>query len=75
MYPNPTNDVLNIKVANDNDLPTAYAVYNMLGQLISENKINNITDLTIDAASFSNGMYFIKISKAGNAITLPFIKK
>ncbi|WP_397363818.1 M43 family zinc metalloprotease [Olleya sp. R77988] len=75
IYPNPTNNVLNIKVGNDNDLPNAYKVYNMLGQLVTENTINSVQDLTIDATPFSNGMYFIKISKASNSITLPFIKK
>lgn len=75
IYPNPSVGVLTIKAANDNDLPSAYKVYNMLGQLITENNINNTQDLTIDTTPFSNGMYFIKISKAGNAVTFPFIKK
>ncbi|RAJ15007.1 T9SS-dependent choice-of-anchor J family protein [Olleya aquimaris] len=75
IYPNPTVNVLIVKVDNDNDLPNAYKIYNMLGQLITGKNINNVQDLTIDTAPFSNGMYFIKISKAGNAITLPFIKK
>ncbi len=74
IYPNPTVSALTIKV-NNSDLPTAYQVYNMLGQLITKSQINNAQDLTIDTTPFSNGMYFIKISKAGNAITLPFIKK
>ncbi|MBQ0769171.1 MAG: T9SS type A sorting domain-containing protein, partial [Bizionia sp.] len=26
-------------------------------------------------ASYSNGMYFIKINKDNNSVTLPFIKK
>ncbi len=47
----------------------------MLGQLITENNITNAQDLTIDTTPFSHGMYFIKISKAGNAVTFPFIKK
>lgn len=75
IYPNPSVGVLTIKAANNNDLPNAYKVYNMLGQLITENNINNAQDLTIDTTPFSNGMYFIKISKAGNAVTFPFIKK
>ncbi len=75
IYPNPSVNVLNIKVANDNDLPNAYKVYNMLGQLVTEKNINNAQDLTIDTAPYSNGMYFIKISKGGNSATFPFIKK
>ncbi|AUC75076.1 T9SS type A sorting domain-containing protein [Olleya sp. Bg11-27] len=74
MYPNPTVNALTIKVDNK-DLPDAYQAYNMLGQLVTKGQINNSQDLTIDATPFSNGMYFIKISKTGNSITLPFIKK
>ena len=74
IYPNPTISALTIKVDNK-DLPDAYQVYNMLGQLITKGQINNSQDLTIDTTPFSNGMYFIKISKTGNSITLPFIKK
>ena len=75
IYPNPTVSVLNIKVDNQNDMPDSYKVYNMLGQLLIDNKINNTSDLTIDTTPFSDGMYFIKISKSNRNLTLPFIKK
>ncbi|WP_054852081.1 M43 family zinc metalloprotease [Olleya sp. ITB9] len=75
IYPNPTVSSLNIKTSNSNDLPNTYKVYNMLGQLVLEKAINSTQDLTIDTTPFSNGMYFIKISKDGNAATFPFIKK
>jgi len=75
IYPNPTVSVLNIKVDNQNDMPDSYKVYNMLGQLLIDNKINNASDLTIDTTPFSDGMYFIKISKSNRNLTLPFIKK
>ncbi|WP_452219734.1 M43 family zinc metalloprotease [Lacinutrix salivirga] len=75
IYPNPTTDVLNISLANSNDLPDTYKVYNMLGQLVTQNSIKSAQDLTIDATSFSNGMYFIKITKDSNTVSLPFIKK
>lgn len=75
IYPNPTISVLNIKVDDQNDMPDSYKVYNMLGQLLIDNKINNTNDLIIDTTPFSNGMYFIKISKTNRNLTLPFIKK
>lgn len=75
IYPNPTVSILNIKVDNLEDMPESYKVYNMLGQILIDNKINNTGDLTIDTSSFSNGMYFIKISKSNRNLTLPFIKK
>ena len=75
IYPNPTTSELNIKLSNGNDLPSAYKIYNMLGQMVAEKTITNAVDLTINTNSMSNGMYFIKINKDNNTLTLPFIKK
>ncbi|WP_338731962.1 M43 family zinc metalloprotease [Mangrovimonas cancribranchiae] len=74
LYPNPTSNVLNIKTTNSN-LPDNYAIYNMLGQVISKKVISSENDLTINTANLSNGMYFIKISKGANEATLRFMKK
>ncbi|PWI30035.1 hypothetical protein DI383_09795 [Flavobacteriaceae bacterium LYZ1037] len=74
IYPNPTSNVLTIKATNNN-VPDAYAVYNMLGQVVLSNKISTQADLTINTSSLSNGMYFIKVSKESNQVSLPFIKK
>ncbi|HLV15044.1 MAG TPA: zinc-dependent metalloprotease, partial [Xanthomarina sp.] len=75
LYPNPATNVLNISLANKNDLPDNYSVYNMLGQVILTKRITNESDLSIDASNLSNGMYFIKIAKGSNQVSLPFIKK
>ncbi|MCK0107752.1 M43 family zinc metalloprotease [Flavobacteriaceae bacterium S0825] len=75
IYPNPTNRILNIKLANRNDLPDGYKIYNMLGQLVKEKQINNSSQLKVDASSLSNGMYFIKVIKEKASLSLPFIKK
>lgn len=74
IYPNPTSHVLNIKSTNKN-LPDAYAVYNMLGQVMMSKNISTEADLSIDTSSLSNGMYFIKITKESSQLSLPFIKK
>ncbi len=75
LYPNPTSDIINIKLASSNDLPDSYKIYNMLGQLISEKHINKLSELKIDVTLLSNGMYFVKVVKEGNSISIPFIKK
>jgi hypothetical protein len=75
LYPNPTAGVLNISITNGNELPDAYAIYNLLGQEIMSRKITNESDLSINTSSLSNGMYFIKIAKESNQVSLPFIKK
>ncbi|MCK0179801.1 M43 family zinc metalloprotease [Flavobacteriaceae bacterium S0862] len=75
IYPNPTEDVINIKLTNGNDLPDSYKIYNMLGQLVKEKQINNSSQLKVDASSLSNGIYFIKVIKEKASLSLPFIKK
>jgi hypothetical protein len=74
LYPNPTTNTLNISLSN-NDLPDGYKIYNMLGQVMNNKTISNNSDLSINTSALSNGMYFIKISKEGNTVSLPFVKK
>nr|WP_321225607.1 T9SS type A sorting domain-containing protein [uncultured Psychroserpens sp.] len=74
VYPNPTQDILNIKLANTNDLPDAFKVYNMLGQIIRSKKINHVDDLRIQTNTLSNGVYYIELTKENNSSTIPFIK-
>ena len=74
LYPNPTSNVLNISVSN-NDLPDSYSIYNMLGQTVATKQISSNADLSINSSEFSNGMYFVKIIKNNSAVTLPFIKE
>ncbi|QRM88964.1 T9SS type A sorting domain-containing protein [Lacinutrix sp. WUR7] len=74
IYPNPSSSALNIKTS-DNNLPDTYVIYNMLGQVMSNKTISNNSDLSINTSALSNGMYFIKISKEGNTVSLPFVKK
>ena len=75
LYPNPTTNVLNISLANANELPDNYTIYNMLGQVVLSKHIANEADLSINTSSLSNGMYFIKIAKDSSQVSLPFIKK
>lgn len=75
IYPNPTSNTLNISLANTNNLPDGYAIYNMLGQLVKERRISSVEDLTVNTSSYSNGMYFIKISDNNNVATISFIKE
>jgi len=73
VYPNPAKDVLNIEVP-DNQLPENYTIYNNLGQILANKKINTISDLRVNTSSFSSGIYIIKINKEGQDVTLRFIK-
>ncbi len=75
IYPNPTSDILTVKLANGNELPDTFEIYNLLGQSMIQRNVKHVTDLEINVSAMSNGMYFIKIFKEGNTISIPFIKK
>ena len=74
VYPNPTQDIINIKLANTNNLPDGYTVYNMLGQVITSKKITQVDDLSFQTNTLSNGVYYIELTKENNSSTIPFIK-
>lgn len=73
LYPNPTKGILNISVSSE--LPESYVIYNTLGQTVKSQKVNSSSDLTIDTSSYSNGVYFVKITKDNQTQTLRFIKQ
>lgn len=74
LYPNPANSVINISVQDSMALPEHYVIYNNLGQVLGEGTVNS-NNFGIDISGYSNGIYFIKVSKGGNSETLRFIKK
>ena len=75
LYPNPTTNVLNIKLGTSNSLPDNYTIYNMLGQVVLQQSVAELNDLTVNTSSLSKGMYFIKIATDNASMSLPFVKK
>ena len=75
LYPNPTTNVLNIKLGASNNLPDTYTIYNMLGQVVLKKSVVTPNDLTVNTSSLSKGMYFIKIATDNASMSLPFVKK
>ena len=75
LYPNPTTNVLNIKLGTSNNLPDNYTIYNMLGQVVRQKSVVTLNDLTVNTSSLSKGMYFIKIATDSASMSLPFVKK
>ena len=75
IYPNPTKNILNIQVPSNFGLPTSYTINNTLGQNISQKEISKESDLTINTAALSNGIYFITIVKDDQKRIFKFIKE
>lgn len=60
VYPNPTQDILTIKIQNY--LNTKYELYDLNGKLLSQNQING--ELTnVNMKNLSTGNYLLKISE------------
>ncbi|AEH00280.1 M43 family zinc metalloprotease [Lacinutrix sp. 5H-3-7-4] len=75
LYPNPTENELNISVSDSSNLPDSFIIYNVLGQNLLKRDINNDFDLRINTSAFSTGVHFIKIYKDDAVKVLSFIKK
>lgn len=71
LYPNPTNNVLN--VASD-EVITQVAIYTILGQQVISASPNN-TNPTVDVAALKAGIYLATISTETGSKTVKFIKK
>ena len=74
LYPNPATDLVSITIPGGLELPEAYTIYNSLGQTVAAKTISSAADLNIATSGFSNGVYFVKISKGTTFKTLRFIK-
>ena len=66
VYPNPANNVINIK---SNNFIKAVTIFNNIGEKIYSNHFNrdNLTETTIDVSQISRGFYFIKTETRAGA--------
>ena len=58
IYPNPTQDILNIKMTNEVD--GQWTLYNQLGQTVLTGKLTN-TETTINTSNLKAGFYALRI--------------
>jgi hypothetical protein len=69
LYPNPAGDYLNIKSSGDIE---SYAIFNMLGQQLMYNTIENST---IDISGLARGNYILRVISNNGAASAKFIKQ
>jgi hypothetical protein len=62
IYPNPTQDVLEIYLGNEQNFkkPTL-RISDAIGNSIFETNFDNTNSLTIDVSKYSNGSYYVTI--------------
>ncbi|WP_223034275.1 T9SS type A sorting domain-containing protein [Hanstruepera marina] len=68
IYPNPTNNVLNFKSSFNE--PINLSIYNLLGQIVLSQTVNNNT--VLDVSELSSGLYTIRLNNSNEVIK--FIK-
>lgn len=74
VYPNPVNDMLNIKLSGDKS-KAIIAIYDLSGKkLHTETKISS-DNLSIDMSSFKRGVYILKVVTPSLVQTMNLLKK
>ena len=59
IYPNPTNDIINIKLKNE--IKENIIITNQLGQVVKKTNIDG-KEIVINVEDFTSGVYFINVS-------------
>lgn len=63
VYPNPSNGNVNIELKGFGSIEKKIELYNQVGQIVHEEKMNNMTNnASIDLGNFPSGIYFLKVS-------------
>ncbi len=77
LYPNPTENILNLSSANNTISEVTISIYDMLGKLVKfeNNKAAN-SNISLNVSHLKSGLYFITIeSKEGFKQNLKFVKQ
>jgi hypothetical protein len=61
IYPNPSNDIINIKIENINN--AIIEIYNVSGSLVFSKEFNSKVE-KIDISDYSKGVYMVKVRQA-----------
>lgn len=74
-YPNPTNDLLQLKIENYNTADVIYQLYNLNGVLLDSQKLMG-TETTIQMRNYPTAVYLLKVTDNNKALkTFQIIKK
>lgn len=77
LFPNPTNDELNLNFQLEKSTTLSFSVVDILGKTIFDGGKGTYNEgnqqLKLDVKSISNGLYFIEISEENSSIRKPFV--
>jgi hypothetical protein len=74
IYPNPANDFITVKLADDQVIDKIMC-FNSSGQLISTYHLNSVGEFNIDCSEFKKGLYFIRIQSSNLQGVSKFVVK
>ncbi len=74
IYPNPVNDILNVNFGQTTENATIM-IYNVNGQMIFSQNVNNATKTQVNTSDLQSGMYILQATENGKVSTTKFIKK
>ncbi len=78
VYPNPTNDMINVNYTIENSSNVTLRLTSIHGQILKEVKTNNAIGLqmsSIDISNQSSGMYFVTITTETESFTTKVVKR
>ena len=78
LYPNPTNDIVNIDFTLENSSTVSIRLTNLQGQVINQIKMDGISGLqtaTLDISNQSSGIYFITVTSDTGSFTEKVMKR
>jgi hypothetical protein len=72
VFPNPTSDILNIKM--ENQASAQLTIFDIYGKKVLEKMEVNQSEIQLSTSSFSQGVYFLRIEMEGKELVKKFIK-
>ena len=73
IYPNPSQNLINIQLSDDQILPTSFSLYDIEGRILLNKQLENNYS-TIDISSLANGMYFTVLLNETKKTTFKIVK-
>lgn len=73
IYPNPANDILTVKLNDENNYIQHLKIVNLLGEIVDEHKNINRSSIKINTTLFKAGIYYLIIESNKEVLKQKFI--
>ncbi|MCI2229365.1 T9SS type A sorting domain-containing protein [Polaribacter sp. MSW13] len=74
LYPNPANSKIAVSLKETQQIQKV-DLYNIMGQIVVEKSVDNLTFVEIDISKLSKGIYFVKVFSKGKTVSKKLIIK